>query len=413
MTTAFALDLPTDANSSAVFQAYSGALSVAVGIVGFVLLWFQLRGLKRSSQSEANGKIFTSDTEILRVFVNNPKLRQYFYDGIECPPGADDADAVQTIAEMFLCHFEHALIQLENMPPDVRPGWANYARYMHKHSPAIQDAWNEARKLNIYALDMDEFLRGTEPMHRRPGSLNWLARICAPKTLSSRAHVAPGGPSVQQTSSQHSDCKSPSQDSILVARMMLDESQSSVSFVNIVFAVSLGTLAILGAKLPAEPIVAIFLFLIVIATFYSTIFYAVVAGNVARLDRTMEMHRAIKYGNVLSEYFGVYLLVAAFPLIVYTLSNSATLSYIALAVDLAGYAFYAISGFDLIRRPIRRPVPRVIISMIFVAITVALTLTRTLTGSASSILMTGLASGLVMLLSLISITHMRVGETCT
>lgn len=139
--------------------------------------------------------------------------------------------------------------------------------------------------------------------------------------------------------------------------LLLGESSSGLSFVNILFATSLVvTTFLLSQEVESGlPIQSLFyLFLITFSSFYASIFYAVIAGSVARLEtQAKEIERSMAYGNALSEYLGIYLLVILFPLVVWDFSGSVFASGLALGVNLAGYWLYKLSGFDMLERVIK------------------------------------------------------------
>ena len=192
--------------------------------------------------------------------------------------------------------------------------------------------------------------------------------------------------------------------------LILGEAQSSIDFVNVLFAVSLAILAITVRDLASRPAVAILLCMIVISSFYASVFYAIVAGNVARLARLSDVNRAIRYGNVLSEYFGVYLLVVVFPLVVDTVARSRALSGLALIVDLFGFTLYIASSFDLMSRAITSGLSRAVFHIIYIALTVALVLA---TSYDYDILANTLAGLILTMLALVALIHFRQGETGT
>ena len=149
------------------------------------------------------------------------------------------------------------------------------------------------------------------------------------------------------------------------AQLLMGESQSSIEFTNILFAVSLAMLTIISQSIAETPAIGLLLFVIVTATFYGSVFYAVVAGNIARLARQREVNRAITYGNALSEYLGVLMIIPLMPLLVWVMTTNGALAWIAYGVAMAGYAFYTFSGFDLIRRTFPRSLTRVCIAAAF------------------------------------------------
>lgn len=189
--------------------------------------------------------------------------------------------------------------------------------------------------------------------------------------------------------------------------LILGEAQSSIDFVNILFAVSLAVLAITVHSLEDEPVVALLLFMIVISSFYASVFYAVVAGNVARLSRFSDVDSSIRYGNVLSEYFGVYLVVVTFPLVVYTVAANRSLALLALCVDFLGFLFYIGSSFDLISRSMPNRIARTLFHTAFLGLATVLLHAVSYDQAVLATACTGL---IVMGLTGVSLLHLRRGE---
>lgn len=148
------------ADWTATTQAVGTLLAVLVGIVGFIFVWEQIRNLRLELQCEANGKIYAEHTEIMKIFVDKPHLRQYFFENAEIEQGSTDYDAVHAIAHMVCCYFEHVLLQLDNVPEFVRQGWVDYARFIYHLSPATRACFVDYRRFNVYVQEMDEMLQG-------------------------------------------------------------------------------------------------------------------------------------------------------------------------------------------------------------------------------------------------------------
>src|SRR5580700_1395026 len=72
-----------DVSWPAVVQAVASVAAVVVAVVGFIFLWGQVQGVKRTIQSEASGKVYAEDFDILAIFVDKPHLRPYFYKNVE------------------------------------------------------------------------------------------------------------------------------------------------------------------------------------------------------------------------------------------------------------------------------------------------------------------------------------------
>ncbi len=155
-----AIESVGEANWTSIVQAVCAIAGVLVGILGFIFVWIQIRGLTQALNSEAHSKCYTEDFEIVKLFVDNPHLRPYFYDNVEVQPGSPDEASVKTIAELWVCHLEHVWLQLEYLPKKIRKSWADYAHYLYRYSPAIRECYETLRKEGVYMAEMDRFIKG-------------------------------------------------------------------------------------------------------------------------------------------------------------------------------------------------------------------------------------------------------------
>lgn len=147
-----------DVSWPAVVQAVASVAAVVVAVFGFIFLWSQIQGVKRTIQCEASGKVYAEDFDILVIFVDKPHLRPYFYKNVEVGIDSPDIEAVETIAELFCCHFEQVMLQLDNLPSQIRQSWIGYGRYIYRSSPAIRDTYFEFRRQDMFIADMDNLM---------------------------------------------------------------------------------------------------------------------------------------------------------------------------------------------------------------------------------------------------------------
>jgi hypothetical protein len=95
--------------------------------------------------------------DIHRLFIDNPRLKRYFYENESQTKGDADSDRVACIAEMLVDFMDNVLVQaptLESMP--ALSGWCDYFKYLYRHSPAIRDYW--ARRHTWYTDDLGKLL---------------------------------------------------------------------------------------------------------------------------------------------------------------------------------------------------------------------------------------------------------------
>lgn len=110
---------------------------VIVTLVGFLLLRRQIRQVDLSTRGETYGELYSQQHSITTFFIENLRLRPYFYDNREIDTGAEYVQ-IMAVAEMVGDFLEHIYLQLPNLPSDVREGWATYMRRVYCNSPALR-----------------------------------------------------------------------------------------------------------------------------------------------------------------------------------------------------------------------------------------------------------------------------------
>lgn len=125
----------------------------------------------------------------------------------------------------------------------------------------------------------------------------------------------------------------------------MDESGKSLSFVSILFTVSLALIALSAQELEDKPTLALPLLLSFVGCFYASIAYATLSGD---SSRGLVMQTWL-LGNILSEWFGIYQLIAVFAPLVVVLVGP-VVGTVTLGVNLVGYLIYWLSGVSLLDR---------------------------------------------------------------
>lgn len=191
--------------------------------------------------------------------------------------------------------------------------------------------------------------------------------------------------------------------------LLMGETEISVSFVNVLFGVSAAVVAILATRpdVGSFALPLLYLFLTIFASFYSSIFYANTSGSLSRLGRSAEVIRPLRFGNIISEYLGVYPLVIAFPLIVWNITNDPLVTASASMIDLGGFVFYQASGFDILSRTITRSLAHRLTIIVILGLTVTQLLAEIQGGTIQKVIS---ATMLVLLLTALVIIGARTPE---
>ncbi len=158
--------------------------------------------------------------------------------------------------------------------------------------------------------------------------------------------------------------------------LLMGEVGISIAFVNVLFGISTVVISVVsssdGAKANPEKfyIPLIYLFMILFSSLYASIFYANSTGVISRLKKLNSVSKPIIYGNILSEFFGLFPLTVAIPLLVYAFSNNIFFSYIILSIDLLAFGLYHISKFNILSRYFKSKIAFTSILIFFFLLTI-------------------------------------------
>lgn len=126
------------------------------------------------------------------------------------------------------------------------------------------------------------------------------------------------------------------------------------SFMTAVVIFFIGLLLTGDAKLQIRlRVPLVLLFFSAFGFLYSTLIYANASGEIARLKKNM-FDRQMTIGNILSEFFGVYCLVFAVPIVVLGYSPDKILSFFVLIISLLSFLIYHLMGYSILERYMKR-----------------------------------------------------------
>jgi hypothetical protein len=122
-------------------------VAVAIALVTLIFAGRQTQNLARQTRQQnvtvksANSyATLTILNNVYVIFLAQPALRKYFYDGVPCPAEGDERTRVLVIAEMFCDVLETFLATAsKNVPPEPHYDWHQYVTYLLKASPAFAE----------------------------------------------------------------------------------------------------------------------------------------------------------------------------------------------------------------------------------------------------------------------------------
>jgi hypothetical protein len=124
------------------------ALSGLIGLVVTIsLLTWQTRAVAKQAKvanAIAGATVLYNSTnnlrEVLRLFVDDPDLRAYFYGRKASPRTRRQRIRVTTVAEMFADTLEDGLVAHRLVPAsESEDDWIGYCRHMRANSPALEE----------------------------------------------------------------------------------------------------------------------------------------------------------------------------------------------------------------------------------------------------------------------------------
>jgi len=111
---------------------------LVITIVGFYLVYHQIRQIERSIRSDTYSKIFAQAFEVAKILAERPALRPYFYDNVDPTLGSSNICELNAIAEIVADLLEHITYQHNNLPPESWVKWVNFIQSMYRTSPVLR-----------------------------------------------------------------------------------------------------------------------------------------------------------------------------------------------------------------------------------------------------------------------------------
>jgi len=102
-----------------------------------------LQAQERALIAQIDQNLTQQNNDINKLFIENPKLRAYFYDSASLPTDTDEKAQVETIAELYLDFIEQFANEHTQALPGMQPGgpfwtaWNNYFAKLFARSPSL------------------------------------------------------------------------------------------------------------------------------------------------------------------------------------------------------------------------------------------------------------------------------------
>jgi hypothetical protein len=164
-------------DAAQVAQVAQGVAAL-LGLVGILLVWWQLR-LQRAAESRAaDAQVKTAEAaeagayaqmmalmlQVDQFFTDRPHLRRYAYGPAPLPAEGDDREQALAACELLVDLFETFTQEEGQLSTSGAQSWRRYVREVHAGSPCLRAFWDEHH--GWYCPELHALLGTPEP---RPG----------------------------------------------------------------------------------------------------------------------------------------------------------------------------------------------------------------------------------------------------
>jgi hypothetical protein len=129
-----------------VVEAIASGATVLVTLVGFLLVVHQIRLVKRSLQSDTNGRFCEQSLTIMAFMAERPYLYDYFYERKELVENDDNRIEVLCATEMMANYADLVVCNLSDVDRPVRERWHSFVADALANSPVLRGFIVERRR---------------------------------------------------------------------------------------------------------------------------------------------------------------------------------------------------------------------------------------------------------------------------
>lgn len=105
---------------------------------GFWLVIKQLKSDREALETQTREQVYQSSLGILKMFVEHPGLRPYFYDSIAIPDQDLEKSKVLAACEVMGDHWENILLSRGSLDEETLGVWKDYMGGIYNTSPSLQ-----------------------------------------------------------------------------------------------------------------------------------------------------------------------------------------------------------------------------------------------------------------------------------
>jgi hypothetical protein len=119
--------------------SWTPILSLLVSVVSVMLVLYQIQNLVKSIHSQTYQRIYELMIQIDRFFIDNPKLKPYFYPNTSITLENVEKEKLLSVSEMMMDYFDNVYHQRACMPSHTFDGFREYMQSVFRSSEILRD----------------------------------------------------------------------------------------------------------------------------------------------------------------------------------------------------------------------------------------------------------------------------------
>ena len=135
-----------------ILQGIGSIAGAVISIVGFVLLWRQIKLTNETLKQNNHTSIYTINTDIYKYLADNSHLRPYFYENKELEDEDPNTQQLLGFCEIIADFFEFILIEEDALDHNLIEPWEFYMQKIYKNSPVFRKYIEENEEQYTKAL---------------------------------------------------------------------------------------------------------------------------------------------------------------------------------------------------------------------------------------------------------------------
>jgi hypothetical protein len=121
-----------------ILQAIGTLAGAIISIVGFLLLWRQIKLTNETLKQNNQTSIYTISAEIYKYLADNSHLRPYFHENKKLEENDPNTQQLLVFCEVLADFFEFVIVKKSTLDRNFIEPWEFYMRKIYKNSPVFR-----------------------------------------------------------------------------------------------------------------------------------------------------------------------------------------------------------------------------------------------------------------------------------